>query len=336
MSALSSDSAAALPLDSDRAQRRLERRAVLLLLTMALLIAGAVLYLMWARGAFEQTQALVLTADDSDGVSVGMDMTFSGFPIGRVRRIELAAQGTVRILVDVPVKDAHWLRTSSVFTLEKGLVGAARLRAFTGIADDPPLPAGAERMVLRGDVSAEIPRMVADVRDVLQNAKRMTDEGSSLSQTLEQVRTLAEKLNSTQGGVMGALTGNEADARRLGELLARSSQLVKNLDAVAQRTDGLLKKADQQVLGDNGLVTDARATVQQLNTLLQGVGQSLTKVDGMLKDAQATASNARAASANLGDLRADVEASLARIDALITELNRQWPFAPKAQEVELP
>ena len=32
------------------------------------------------RGAFEPTQRLVLIADDSEGVSVGMDMTFSAFP----------------------------------------------------------------------------------------------------------------------------------------------------------------------------------------------------------------------------------------------------------------
>ena len=119
-----------VPPATRRAQRRLEARAALLLIFMALLIAISVLYLMWVRGAFEATQKLYLTADDSDGVVVGMDLTFSGFPIGRVSRIELAEQGTVRIHVDVPVKDAHWLRISSVFTLERGLVGAARLRAF--------------------------------------------------------------------------------------------------------------------------------------------------------------------------------------------------------------
>lgn len=321
---------------SARSQRSLEVRAALLLLAMVLLIAGAVLYLMWARGAFEKTQALYLTTDDSDGVSVGMDMTFSGFPIGRVSRIELAKEGTVRILVDVPVKDAHWLRISSVFTLEKGIVGAARLRAFTGILDDAPLPPDAERAVLRGDVSAEIPKMVADARDVLQNVDRLTGADSSLTSALNEVRTLTEKFNSTKGGVMGALTGNEADARRLGELLERSSQLVRNLDAVAVRTDGLLKKADQKVLGEDGLITDARAAMTQLGGVLQEARQSLVKVEGVLKDVQVVAGNARDASANLGNLRADVESSLAKIDGLINSINSKWPFAPKDKEVQLP
>ena len=53
------------------------------------LVIGSGLYLLYARGAFESTQELVLVADDSEGVTVGMDLTFSGFPIGRVRRIDV-------------------------------------------------------------------------------------------------------------------------------------------------------------------------------------------------------------------------------------------------------
>ncbi len=317
------------PLAPRRSLRSLELRAALLLVFMAALLAAAALYLMWARGAFEATQPLYLTTDDSEGVVVGMDMTFSGFPIGRVRRIELATGGTVRIHVDVPVKDAHWLRNSSVFTLEKGLVGAARLRAFTGVLDDPPLPADAERMVLRGDVSAESPKMVADARDVLQSVNRLTAAESALSQTMGELRAFTGRLNSSQGGLMAAVTGNDQDARRVGELLERASQLVKTLDGVVQ-------KADRQVLGEKGLVTDAQATVRQLNALLQDVRQSMLRVDAVLKDVQSVAGNAREATADLGDLRADVEGSLRKIDALVTEINRKWPFAPKEKEVRLP
>ena len=145
----------------------LETKARLLLLLMVLMVAGAVGYLMYARGAFERTQQLVLIADDSEGIVVGMDMTFSGFPIGRVGRIELSPDGNARIIVNVPRRDAHWLRASSVFTMENGLVGGPRFRAFSGVLTDPPLPDGAERKVLRGDAAAEIPKMIASVRDLV-------------------------------------------------------------------------------------------------------------------------------------------------------------------------
>ena len=83
-------------------------------------------------------------------------------------------------------------------------------------------------------------------------------------------------------------------------------------------------------------MADTQATVRQLNGLLQDVRQSVQKVDAVLKEVQGVAGNAREATVNLGDLRADVESSLGKIDALITELNRKWPFAPRQQEVTLP
>ena len=91
--------------------QNLERKARLLLVAMLVLVGGAIAYLMYARGVFERTQEVVLIADDSEGIAVGMNMTFSGFPIGRVGRIELSPEGNARIIVNVPHKDAHWLRT---------------------------------------------------------------------------------------------------------------------------------------------------------------------------------------------------------------------------------
>lgn len=106
-----------LPAPPPAPEPALAFKATLLLALFVALVAGTALYLMYARGTFEPTQRVVLVADDSEGVRVGMDLTFSGFPIGRVRRIELAADGSARVVIDVPRKDAHWLRETSVFTL---------------------------------------------------------------------------------------------------------------------------------------------------------------------------------------------------------------------------
>ncbi|MDQ6679583.1 MAG: MCE family protein, partial [Pseudomonadota bacterium] len=111
--------------------RHLALKAAALLVLMLALLCGSALYVMYARGVFEVTQTLVLIAEDSEGVIAGMDLTFAGFPIGRVRRVELGDDGNARIVIDVPRADAHWLRTSSVFTLARGLVGGTNLRAFS-------------------------------------------------------------------------------------------------------------------------------------------------------------------------------------------------------------
>ncbi|HYF17081.1 MAG TPA: MlaD family protein [Ramlibacter sp.] len=309
-------------------------KARLLLLSTILLISGSVLYLLYARGVFEPTQRLVLLTDDAEGVSVGMDMTFSGFPIGRVRRVELAPTGGVRILIDVAEKDSHWLRTSSVFTLVRGLVGGTTIKAFSGVLTDPPLPSGAERPVLRGDATAELPRVIASAREVLENLTAMTREDAALRGTLSNVQAMTEKLNGPQGA-LGVLFGNERDARRLMTALDRTNALLGRLDALTVRVDGIAAKADAQVFGPEGVVRDARATVQQLNGLLADTRASLRKVDAVLVEAQGVGANVRAATQDLGTLRGEVEANLRKIESLIDEINRKWPFA-RDREIRLP
>lgn len=307
--------------------KNLELKAALLLLVLLLLVVGSALYVAYARGVFERTQRLVLVAQDSEGVSVGMHMTFAGFPIGRISRIDLAEDGNVHFLIDVPLKDAKWLRTSSVFTMEKSLVGGTRLRAFSGVLSNPPLEDGAMRQVLAGDAAAEIPGIVADAKEVIANIKAMTADDAALALSLANLQAATKRLNGPHGA-MDMLLGNEADAKKVAEVLTHTS-------TVLNRVDSLVANANRQIFGQGagpggsaqgGLVQDARGTVQQLDRLLGEARVSLQKVDKILVDAQAITTNAREATTDLGQLRAEVDASLRKVDSLINEVNRLWPF----------
>ncbi len=296
----------------------LQFKAALLLALFVLLVAGTVLYLMYARGAFESTQRLVLVADDSEGISVGMDMTFSGFPIGRVRRVELAEDGSARILIDVPRQDAHWLRSSSVFTLVRSLVGSANLRAYTGVPSDPPLPDGAERKVLIGDTAAELPRLVASARELLQNLAQLTAPDAALAASLANLQALTERAKGPRGA-MGALL-SEADAQKI-------SASLKNAAALLARLDGMAAKADTQLLGSDGLLPQGKATLAELGALLADARAALKRVDAVLAEAQAVAGNVRSATTDLGALRGEVDATVRKVEQLVDEVNRKWPFA---------
>jgi phospholipid/cholesterol/gamma-HCH transport system substrate-binding protein len=270
----------------------------------------------------------VLITDDAEGVVVGMDMTFSGFPIGRVRRVELAEAGNVHIVVDVPTKDAHFLRTSSVFTLVRGLVGGTTIKAYSGVPTDPPLPDKAERPALRGDATAELPQVLSAAKELLTNAAAITSQEGELRATLANLRELSERLKGPRG-LLGATFGNDADARKLVAALDRANSLLARLDAMTA-------KADTQVFGPEGVMKEARATVAQLNQLLAETRTSLKKVDALLVDAQAVGANVRGATNDLPRLRADVEANLNKIQGMIDQLNRKWPFAARETEVKVP
>jgi phospholipid/cholesterol/gamma-HCH transport system substrate-binding protein len=300
--------------------KHVEAKAVILLIVIGALIVAFFLYVMYARGVFEPTQQLVLVTDNSEGVIPGMDMSFAGFPIGRVRQVDLGKDGKVNITVDIPKADAKWLRTTSVFTLESSVVGQTRLRAYSGILTDPPLPDKAQRPVLRGDAAAEIPRLLSTAHTLLENLEAMTRPDSAIGNTLANVQTLSGRLTGKYG-VLGTALGGDEEAKRLLQTL--------------QRVDAILAKTDQRVFGKNGVMDDTQAAVRQLNGVLADARTTLQKVDAVLVEAQAVGANAKTATQDLGRLRGEVDASLRKVNRLVDEINRKWPFK-RDEEIRLP
>jgi phospholipid/cholesterol/gamma-HCH transport system substrate-binding protein len=314
--------------------RNLEMKATMLLAFTAALIVASALFLLRARGVFEPKQHLVLVADNATGVTAGMDLTFAGFPIGTVKKVSLNEHGQVQIEIDVTKKDAKWLRTSSVFTLVKGLFGAPQLSAYSGVLTDPPLPDGAQRPVLRGDFNEEIGRVIGSAKEVLDNLNQMTASNSDLNRSIGNVQVFTQKLRGRQGA-LHAVFGNEQDAQKLVDAIQRASAAMAQIQALARHGDQLVSHADTRVFGPNGIATDAQASVRQLQALLTDARGSLQRVDAVLKDAQGITGNVRAATTDLGALRSQVEADLHKVEDMIDNLDRKWPFA-KDRKIELP
>ena len=314
--------------------KNLEIKAIMLLaFTVALIVASAI-FLMRSRGYFEPKQQLYLIADNAEGVVAGMDLTFSGFAIGTVKKASLNEKGQVRIEVDVIRKDAKWLRTSSVFTLVKNIFGPAQLRAYSGVLTDPPLPDGAERPVLRGDFNEEVGRVIGATKDVLDNLNQITSENSELNRSMANLQAFTQKLQG-KGGALHAIFGNEQDARKLVQAIERANTAMAEIQRLAQRGEGFVSHADTRVFGANGIASDAQASMRQLQGLLTDARGSLQRVDAVLREAQGAASNVREATADLGPLRAEVEANLRKVEDMINDLQRKWPFA-KERKIELP
>jgi phospholipid/cholesterol/gamma-HCH transport system substrate-binding protein len=314
--------------------KNLQFKVGLLLGLTAMVALGFLGYALYARGVFEPTQTVTLISDNAEGVSIGMDLTFSGFPIGRVERIRLGDDARARIDIEVPVKDARWLKNSTIFTLERGIVGGARIRAFTGNLQDVPLADGAERTVLRGDTQEEIPRMVATLRQTLENIEQITSAQGGLQASIAGLRKATDRLGGKHGA-LGFALGSDDDARKVVQSIDRANELLASLGGVSRKLDGVVGKADQRVFGEGGVVDGTQRAVTQANAMLGEMRESLKRVDKILTDAQSVSSNAKAATADLGALRAEVDASLRKVSSLIEEINRKWPFA-RESEIKLP
>src|SRR6185295_19343352 len=106
-------------------------------------------------------------------------------------------------------------------------------------------------------------------------------------------------------------------------------------DSALGKTDSMLGKTDQRVFGAGGVMDETQKAVVQATAILGDMRESLKKLDALLADAQVVGTNAKAASTDLGALRAEVVASLRRIANLIDEINRKWPFERETR-IKLP
>jgi phospholipid/cholesterol/gamma-HCH transport system substrate-binding protein len=314
--------------------RNLQFRVALLLALTLVIGIGFVAYVLYARGVFEATQRLTLVAENAEGVGVGMDLTYAGFPVGRVNRISLGEDGKARIDVAVPKADARWLRATTIFTLERGLVGGAKLRAYTTNLQDAPLQDGTVRQILRGDASEEIPQMVATMRAILENLENVTGTGGSLQANLGNLRTITGRM-AGKHGVLGGALGNDEDAKKVIAAIERANALLASLGESAKKLDTVLAKTDRRVFGSGGVMDETQKAAQQANAILGEVRERLKRVDTILANAQTVSENAKAATTDLAALRAEVEASLRKVGHLIDEINRKWPFERKT-DIRLP
>jgi phospholipid/cholesterol/gamma-HCH transport system substrate-binding protein len=221
------------------------------------------------------------------------------------------------------------------------VVGAARIRAYSGNLQDPPLPDGAERRVLRGDTAEEIPQMVATLRGVLENLSQITASGSSLQESLAHARAVTERM-AGRYGALGAVLGSEDHAKKVLAAIDRANALLGSMGGIALKLDRVLSKADERLFGAGGIADETQRAVAQANAILGEVREKLATVDAILANAQAASANAKAATGNvaaatadLAALRAEVEASLRKVAHLIEEINRKWPFERKT-EIKLP
>ena len=136
-------------------------------------------------------------------------------------------------------------------------------------------------------------------------------------------------------GVLGGVLGGEDNAKKLITSIDRANALMATLGGVSLRLDTMLAKTDQRVFSAGGVMDETQKAVTQANVILGQVTESLQQVDAVLANAQATSGNVKAATADLGVLRAEVEASLRKVTSLVDEINRKWPFE-RDTKIKLP
>ena len=294
----------------------------------SLLLAGVfVVYLLHARGFFEKTFHLQLAAASADGVAPGVPVVFSGIEIGSVTTLGLNENGGIIIHAEFLGRNAKWLKENSTFTLDKPIVGGAKIRVDSPDLNAPALPDNATMLLLTSDISKEIPALVDRVKAILANVEYLTRKDGDMNATLANVRTVTGHMTGEYGMLEGIL-GSPEKARAVTDSLDKTRALITKLD-------GMAAKADQWLFAEKGVAAQTRESLAQIRLLLNDAQSSLKKADAMMTNAVEISANVKDGTQDLAQLRAEIDDAVRKANDLVSEINKKWPFA-RNPEVKLP
>jgi phospholipid/cholesterol/gamma-HCH transport system substrate-binding protein len=294
----------------------------------SLLLAGAfVVYLLHARGFFEDTFHLQLAASSADGVAPGVPVVFSGIEIGRVTTLGLNDSGGIIIRTEFLGRNAKWLKENSTFTLDKPIVGGAKIRVDSPDLDAPALPDNSTMLLLTSDISKEIPALVERVKAILANVEHLTRKDGEINATLANVKTVTGRMTGEYGMLEGLL-GSPEKARTVTDSLDKTRALITKLDSMTAKTD-------QWLFAKDGVAEHTRESLAQVRLMLNDAQASLKKADAVMANAVEISANVKDGTQDLAALRAEIDDAVRKANALVNELNKKWPFA-RDPEVKLP
>jgi phospholipid/cholesterol/gamma-HCH transport system substrate-binding protein len=306
------------------------------LFVAATLLLGAafVAYLLYARGFFEDTYRLQLAASSADGVAPGVPLVFSGIEIGSVTSLGLNDNGGIVIQLELLERNAKWLKQNSSFTLDRPIVGGAKIRVDSPDLNAPALPDNATMLLLTSDISKEIPALVDRVKAILANVEHLTRPDGEAHATLLNLKTMTGRMTGEYGMLEGVL-GSPEKARAVTDSLDKTRALITKLDGLALKMDGLAVKADDWLFAKNGVAENTRESLAQVRLMLNDAQSSLKKADVLMSNAVAISADVKAGTQDIAALRAEIDDAVRKTNALINEINQKWPFA-RDPEVKLP
>lgn len=313
---------------------RMHFKVGLFALVSLLLGAAFLIYLLHARGFFEDTFHLQLAAASADNVTPGVPVVFSGIEIGRVTTLGLNDNGGIVIHAEFMQRDARWLKENSSFTLDKPIVGGARIRVDSPDLDAAALPNHATMLLLSSDISKEIPVLVERVKSILANVEHLTRKDGEIAGALANVQTMTGRMTGEYGVLEGVL-GSPEKARAVTETLDKTRSLMARLDGLALKMDDMAGKADQWLFAKDGVADSAQASLRQIGVLLDDARTSLQKADALMANAVAISADVKEGTQDIVALRAEIDDAVRRANALVNEINKMWPFA-RDPEVKLP
>jgi len=289
-------------------------RVGLFVVVTVLLITAFVGYVAYKKDVFSKVYTFTFSSKSGEGFSEGMPLVFSGFEIGKVQSLELNEKGIVLIKIKVPERHVKWIRSGTIFILDRPLIGSAKIVVYTENLNSPVLSTGMVPEIYPVD---SINEAIQKVQPILKKIDTILANSVKITTNLSGKETLLEMA-----------TGDRESVKSINELLKKSKDIGYKLDSILKKADSLTTKTDESLFGTDGLLPLVR-------TMLKDIIDKLERLNATIDDLPEISSNVSKSTGDLDKLRQDIDAAIESSNELLKNIDRILP-GEKEREIKLP
>jgi len=298
-----------------------EYKVGLFVIVTSVLVIASILYLAYNKGFFTREYVYTLSSKSGEDLTEGMPVLLSGYKIGRVEALKLNDQGILLVRIRIPEQHAKWLRSNSIFSLYKPLIGSSRLIITTENLNSPPLS------------QKTVPEIVM-VNDINETIKKVQPTLEKIDKVVKHVERITANLADPQGNVNKILsnaeniTSNLAKKATLIEMAVGTPDSAKSVDDSLKKIRDILVKTEEQMYGNDGALPLIRKI---LNDVIVKLGKINTALDNVVR----ISADASDSTKDLKVLRTEIDATVISIGNLVKDIDKLLP-SKKEPEIKLP
>ncbi|MBN2254866.1 MAG: hypothetical protein JW736_04115 [Deltaproteobacteria bacterium] len=294
--------------------RNIEIKVGIFIIISVLLIGASVGYVAYKKDAFSKVYTFTFMSKSGDGFSEGMPLVFAGFKIGTVDTMALSDKGTVLIKINIPERHIKWTRKSSIFILERPLIGQPRIVVYTDEMDSPVLSTDMAPEIFHVD---SIDEAIHKVQPLLTKIDRILDNVVTISSKLSQKETLMEMA-----------VGDKESVSSVNEFLQSIDTMGRRLDTILSKVDTVIARTDQGLYGSDGLVV-------LLRTVLTDIIGKLDRLNSVIDDIPTVTGQVVRSTGDLDNLRKDIDDTIHAVQELLKDIDKMIPMK-KEREINVP
>lgn len=266
-------------------QRQIERIVGLFIILPAILVVSVFLGLWKTQRLLEPKYDVVATFREGYGVQVGAPVMLSGITVGEVKRIAFSQENKVEITLRLPKKYQDKVRTDSVASVKKPILGGDRKIAVSlGSPDQPIVP---HKGQIRAEDAADLDQIVKDLRPVFD---KVVKAAVTITEMVEKSKETIAAVNQILGDVQTLTADIKAGRGNIGELVKRDDiyrrvdVILTNLEVVSREVKTASADLPELVRNIKAISAQVEKAAPDIPRITGGVPPVLDEIPSLLRD----------------------------------------------------